>query len=354
MVFEVKIPLNKIVINPDVVARVKIDEEHVQFLMKSLAVDGQLHPVLVRPLPDGRFELLDGLHRVEAAKRLGWKDIEALAVSVDDVEARFLALKANITRKSLEPVEEGEAVYRIMVKYNLTEKEVAEKLGTSVEWVSKRLALVLKVHEDVKKLVSEGKLSLGHAVLISKIRDPEKQLKFAKLILDHGLSVKQAEEALVEFLNDTIYTIGYENRSFEEFVELLKKHEIKVVLDVRHEVEFVRQEFSAELLKRQLPVHGIKYLQIRELGVPSLIREPYIEGKLSFECYKQWYLWQVERARQVWENELKSAKKVGFIALLCVEKYPTPKGSQRHYCHRHILADYLVSKGFFEKRYDIV
>lgn len=349
-----KIPLSKIVINPEVVARARIDEEHVQFLVKSLSTDGQLQPILVRPLPDGSYELLDGLHRVEAARRLGWKDIEALVLSVDDVEARFLALKANIARKSLEPVEEGEAVYRIMVKYNLTEKEVAERLGTSVDWVSKRLALVLKVHEDVRKLVSEGKLSLGHAVVISKIKDPAKQVKFAKLVLDHGWSVKQAEEALVEFLNDTIYTIGYENRTFEEFVELLKKHDIKVVIDIRHEVEFVKQEFSAELLKRQLPVHGIKYVQIRELGVPLVVREPYIEGKMSFDCFKQWYLWQVERTQQYWESELRSAKKAGFIALLCVERYPTPRGSQKHYCHRHLLADYLVSKGYFEKRYDII
>jgi len=350
----VRIPLDKLVLNPEIVARVEVDEEYLNLLMKSLQEDGQLHPITVRLLPDGRYEIVDGLHRVEAAKRLGWRDIEANVVSVDDLEAKFLALKANLVRRNLEPVQEGELVYRIMVKHGLTEKQVAERLGVSLEWVSKRLALVLKVHEDVKKLVAEGKLSLGHAVIISKIEDSAKQVKFAQLIIKNGWSVKQAEEALIEFLNDTIFTIGYEGRSFEEFVELLKKHKVKVVLDVRHDVEFVKPEFSTELLRRQLPAHGIAYVQLSELGVPRIIREPYIEGRLSFECFKQWYLWWIERNRDKLEAKLRDTKREGFIALLCVERYPKPRGSQSHYCHRDILTDYLIKQGFFEKRLDIV
>ena len=349
-----RIPLNKIIINPEIAARIEVDEEHIKLLMKSLAEDGQLHPITVRPLPDGRYEIIDGLHRVEAAKRLGWKDIEANVISVDDLEAKFLALKANLVRRNLEPVQEGEVIYRIMVKHRLNEKQVAEKLGVSVEWVSKRLALVIKVHEEVRRLVAEGRLSLGHAVVISRIKDPSKQVKFAKLIIKNGWSVKQAEEALVEFINDTIFTIGYESRTFEEFVELLRKHNIKVVMDIRHEVEFVKQEFSGELLKRQLPVYGIRYIQAKELGVPKIVREPYIEGKLSFDCFREWYLWWVEKNRDEWEKKLREAKRIGYITLLCVEKYPKPHGTQKHYCHRDILAEYLIRSGFFEKRFDII
>lgn len=349
-----RIPLDRIAINFEIVARTKIDEEYIGTLMKSFSEDGQLHPITVRPLPDGRYEVIDGIHRIEAAKRLGWRDIEANVLSVDELEAKLLALKANLIRRNLEPVEEGEVVYRIMVKHGLTERQVAEKLGVSMDWVSKRLALVLRVHEEVRKMVAEGKLTLGHAVVVSKIKEPEKQLKFAHLIVRNGWNVKQAEEALIEFINDTIYTIGYEDISFEEFLNLLRKHEIKVVMDVRHEVEFVKQEFSGELLKRQLPLYGIKYLQIKELGVPRIIREPYIEGGLQYECFKQWYLWWIKKNYDVWEKEIREAKRVGFIALLCVERYPKPHGTQKHFCHRHILADYLIEKGFFEKRVDII
>ena len=348
-----RIPLDKLVLNPEIAARTKVDEEHLNILMKSLREDGQLHPITVRPLPDGRYEIIDGLHRVEAAKRLGWKDIEANVISVDDLEAKFLALKANLVRRNLEPDQEGELVYRIMVKHGLTERQVAERLGVSVEWVSKRLALVLKVHEEVRKLVAEGRLSLGHAVVISKIPDPVKQVRFAHLIIKNDWSVKQAEEALIEFINDTIFTIGYEGRGFEEFIELLKRHEVRVVIDVRRDIEFVKQEFSPELLKRQLPVSGIKYIQLMELGVPKEMREPYIEGRISFECFKQWYLWWIEKHKGEWEDKLRDARRVGRIALLCVERYPKPRGSQRHYCHRDILADYLIGQGFFEKRIDI-
>jgi len=349
-----RIPLDRIVVNPEIVARVKVDEEHIALLMKSLKEDGQLSPIIVRPLPDGRYELIDGFHRVEAAKRLGWRDIEANVIHVDDVEAKFLALKANFVRRSLEPVEEGEVIYRIMVKHGLTEKQVAEKLGVPVRWVSERLALVLKVHSEVKKLVKEGKLSLGHAVVISKISDPQKQLRFAELILKYGWSVKQAEEALVEFINDTVYTIGYEDRELEEFIELLKKNNIKVVIDVRYEAEFVKPAFSEEPLRMQLAHHGIKYIRLSVLGVPKIVREPYIEGKLSFECFKQWYLWWIERSRDEWEKVIRDAKRAGPMALMCVERSPKPSGHQKHYCHRDILADYLIKIGLFEKRVDIV
>ncbi len=349
-----KVSIDKIVVNPEIVARVKVDEEYLRMLMKSLEEDGQLHPITVRALPDGQYELIDGLHRIEAAKRLGWKDIEANVISVDDVEAKFLALKANLVRRSLEPVEEGNVVLRIMQKHGLSEDEVAKKLGVSKKWVRERLALVLKVHEEVRKLVQEGKLSLGHAVVISKIEDPQKQLKFAKLILEKGWTVKQAEEALVEFLNDTIFTIGYEGRTFEEFIDLLKKHDIKVVLDVRHDVEFVKPEFSIELLKRQLPMHGIKYIHLKEFGIPKIVREPYVEGKFSHECLRQWYLWNIEKNRDKLEGVIRDAKRTGFTVLLCVERYPKPKDKQKHGCHRDILADFLLKNGYFEKRVDIV
>ena len=223
----------------------------------------------------------------------------------------------------------------------------------SVKWVSERLALVLKVHEKVRQLVADGKLSLGHAVIISKIKEADKQLKFAQLILENKLSIKQAEEALIEFLSDTIFTIGYEGRTLEKLIELLKKHEIKTVFDIRHEVEFVKPEFSMELLKRQLPMQGIRYIYIKELGVPKIIREPYIEGKLSYNCFKQGYLWNIEKHREIWEKQIREARRSGFIALLCVERYPFPTKKQKHYCHRHILAEYLVKNGLFEKRVDL-
>jgi len=349
-----KVPIDKLTLNPEIAARSEVDEEYLKLLMKSLEEDGQLHPITVRLLPDGKYEIIDGLHRVEAAKRLGWKDIEANIITIDDLEAKFLALKANLVRRNLEPIQEGEIIHRIMVKHGLTEKQVAKKLGVSVEWVSKRLALVLKVHDEVKKLVADGKLTLGHAVVISKIEDYEKQKRFAHLIIKNGWSVKQAEESLIEFLNDTIYTIGYEGRTFEEFLQLLKKNEIKIVFDIRHDTDFVKAEFSSEFLKNRLPAYGILYVQLKELGVPKVIREPYIENKLSFDCFKQWYIWNIEKNRIKWEPKLRDAKRKGHIVLLCVERYPKPKEYQKHYCHRDILVDYLIKHGFFEKRLDIV
>jgi ParB family chromosome partitioning protein len=153
-------------------------------------------------------------------------------------------------------------------------------------------------------------------------------------------------------VSSTIYTIGYIGRSPEELVELLKRHGIRVLVDVRHGKR-ARKGFSPAELRMKLEEHGIVYISMPSLGVPRIVREPYINGRISFECFRQWYLWWVEKNRGDWEVRMRKIKEIGAIAIMCVERYPKPRGEQKHYCHRDILADYLVERGFFEKRFDI-
>ena len=153
---------------------------------------------------------------------------------------------------------------------------------------------------------------------------------------------------------DILYTIGYQGRSVNEFIRLLLEHGIKVVVDVRNEATKTAIGFSKDELEKLLSKYGIVYIHVPGLGVPKGIRMPYKRGLMSHEAFKQWYIGHIEETKDKWLPIIENAKRLGKVALLCAERYPTPRGRQRYYCHRHFLADYLIKHGLFSGRYDIV
>ena len=362
-----KIPIDKIIIGKFRV-RERIDEEHVDRIAESFKTDGQWDPIIVRPSRErpGYYELISGEYRVRAAMKLGWKEIEATIKDVDDQEAMVLALKTNLIRKNMTDLEEAEAVKRLMDEYNLDGNSVAKLLGVSPTWVSNRLALVMRLIDDVREALVRGKITLEHAVLISRltikhekklpdgttkierIPDERKQRLFLKYIIERKLPTSKAREALKWLQNDTIYTIGYEGRTLDEFIQVLKEHGIELVIDIRKSGQSrFKPEFNEDILKRALNEAGIEYERRPDLGVPYEIREPYVRGWLSHECFEQWYRWSV-RGRIVDGKpkdlipELVKRLKQKRSCLMCEERYPTPKGKQKHYCHRHLLAKMIM------------
>jgi len=376
-----RIELNKIKVGRFRI-REKLDEEHLNDVMRSFEKDGQWDPIIVRPAKErGYYELIAGEYRFEAAKRLGWKDIEAIIKDVDDVAADFLALKTNIIRQSMSPLEEGRAISKYMMEYGLTQEQVAKELGRSQAWVSERLALALNISEEVRKALITGDITISQAVIISQISPKEGKLTpyfinrqriFLETVLreqdrlKRKLSEDETRMMLRWFQNDTIYTIGYAGRDWKDFLKTLKDNEIELVLDVRESGESrYRPEFNETVLKRSLEEQGIEYERRPELGVPYEVRQSYLDGYLSWECFKQWYVWSV-RGRKVEGKtkdllpELVERLKNKRSCLMCEEAYPKPKGAQKHYCHRDILADMILTYEDkerpllrFEKRIDL-
>jgi ParB family chromosome partitioning protein len=378
---KMKIELNKIQVGRFRI-REKLDEEHLRDVMQSLAKDGQWDPIIVRPAKErGYYELIAGEYRVEAAKRLGWKEMEATIRDVDDISAEFLALKTNIIRQSMSPLEEGRAIQRYIAEYNLTQKQVAQELGKSEMWVSERLALVLTLAPEVRDAMVSGRITMGQAVIISQISPKEGKLTpyflnrqkiFLETLLKEQdklkrrLSEDETRKMLHWFLNDTIYTIGYAGKEWKDFIRVLKDNKIELVIDIRESGESrYKPEFNEVVLKRALEEQSIEYERRPELGVPYEIRQPYIDGFLGWECFKQWYIWSI-RGRKIDGKindllpELVERLKSKRSCLMCEEPYPKPKGAQKHYCHRDILADLILeykddNKPLlrFEKRVDL-
>lgn len=352
--------------------REKLDKEHLNAIAESFKKDGQWDPVIVRPAKErGYYELISGGYRVKAAKTIGWRDIEATVKDVDDVQAGFLALKTNLIRQSMSEVEEGMAVRKYMVEYGLTQEEIAKQLGMSEAWVSKRLALILNISEEIRKALVSEEITLSQAVIISQL-SPKKgkltpyfinqQKKFLQILLGEQerikrrLSEEETRQLLNFFKNDTIYTIGYAGIDFRKFSKLLKDNGIELLVDVRESGESrYKPEFAEEVLKRSMEDIGITYGRKPDLGVPYEIRQPYMDGFFSIDCFKQWYMWSVRgrtekgRVKDLLPDFVEHLKKSGRPCLMCEEAYPKPKGTQKHYCHRDILADMLLQYEDAEK-----
>lgn len=339
--------------------RDETDREYIKELAESLKRDGQWDPVIIRPNGRGGYELLAGHYRVLAAKKLGWKEIEALMKDVGDVEADVLSLKTNLLRSTMSEIEEGKVVRRIMENHDLTQKEIAEKLGRSPSWIQHRLTLVLGVVKEVQDALSERRISSEHAFTISQLNEDKfkdwkkRQREFLNLILKHKWTRDETRRQLKRYLNDTIYTIGHEGRSLEDLLKVLGESNIHIVVDIRYSAESQHKpEFSKSILERELRKAGIQYEHHPEFGIPFDIQNPYKDGGLSFACLDQWYRWHIKNETE-FEPFAQHLKDAGRPAFMCVERYAEKKKRQKVDCHRHILANIIGETLMFPKRVDL-
>ncbi len=325
--------------------REDIDQEHVNRLAQSLKKDGQWNPIIVRPKEEGRYEVISGHYRLRAAKKLGWKEIDAKVKDVENSAADVLSLKTNLVRKNMSEIEEAKVIKSLMDEHDLTQKEIADKLDRSSTWVSGRLSLALDVIDFVKEKIQEEEISPEHGVVISRLPE-DKQKEFTKLVLEKDLTRDETREEIKRFKNDTIYTIGYQGKDFEEFLEILEDNEIEQVIDIRKSNESqYKPEFNGNILKERLEDNNISYTHKPRLGVDYLIQIPYKEGFIQDKCFENWYRWWVKEKIDLDLIEFADGiKDYGKTVLLCMEKHPRPKGDQKIYCHRDILATILQEK----------
>ena len=168
------------------------DEAALDGLARSIRTSGLLQPVVVRPLPDGHYELIAGERRWRAAQRAGIHQIPAVVRDVPDERLLELALIENVQREELNAIEEAEA-YRILVDdLGLTQNEVAERVGKQRASVSNSLRL-LALPAKVQEMVRNRQLSMGHARALLALDDPARILELARRAVADGLSVRDVE-----------------------------------------------------------------------------------------------------------------------------------------------------------------
>ncbi len=188
---ELRLEVSKIRPNPQQ-PRQSFDEAGLDDLARSLRSQGVLQPVVVRPLSDGRFELIAGERRWRAAQRAGIHQIPAVVRDVPDEKLLELALIENLQREELNSIEEAEA-YRILIDdLELTQNEVAERVGKQRTTVANALRL-LNLPESVKNMVRGRHISMGHARALLALEDAKAIEALAARVVTEGLSVRQVE-----------------------------------------------------------------------------------------------------------------------------------------------------------------
>ena len=187
----VEIPLDEIRSNP-YQPRVIFDSEALEELANSIKEHGVIQPIIVKKGIKG-YELVAGERRTRAARLAGLKNIPAIIKEFNDQEMMEIALIENIQRDDLNPIDEATSISNIIKLRGYTQEEFATKFGKSRTYVTNILGL-LKLPDEVKKLVEKKSISASHARVLSKIEDDDKVINLAKKIITDNLSVHELEK----------------------------------------------------------------------------------------------------------------------------------------------------------------
>ena len=177
-----------------------MDPQSLEELAQSIKAQGVMQPIVVRPIANNRYEIIAGERRWRASQQAGLDKIPALVRDIPDETAIALALIENIQREDLNPIEEAIALQRLQQEFALTQQQVAEAVGKSRTSVTNLLRLI-SLPEDVKIMLAHGDLEMGHARALLGL-PVEQQLEGARHIVARGLSVRQAEALVRQWLNE--------------------------------------------------------------------------------------------------------------------------------------------------------
>ena len=238
--------------------RKNFDEDSLQELAESLKQFGMLQPILVQNRGD-YYEIIAGERRWRAAKIAGLKEVPVIVRELTDQEIVEISLIENIQREDLNPIEEAQAYKRLLTEFHLKQDEVAERVSKSRTAVTNSMRL-LKLCDEVQKMVVDDMISTGHARALISIEDPEEQYLIAQKIFDEKLSVREVEKLVKDLhkppkppkeANKTLQAI------YQEISERLKQSlSTKVSVSAKQngagkiEIEFYNHEDLERLLER--------------------------------------------------------------------------------------------------------
>lgn len=187
-----ELPVSSIAPNPNQPRR-RFDEQALNDLAGSLGERGVLQPVLVRPKPDGTYELVAGERRWRAAQLAGLKQIPALVREREDAEALEAALIENMAREDLNPVEEARACAALVEELGLTREEVGRRVGRGRVAVSNLIRL-LDLPDEALELLERGTFSEGHGRALLLAKDHAARRQLARVASAEGWTVRTVEE----------------------------------------------------------------------------------------------------------------------------------------------------------------
>lgn len=236
--------------------RKNFDEKALQELSESIKEHGVFQPIIAKKSIKG-YEIIAGERRVKASILAGKETIPAIIRDFSDQDMMEVALLENLQRENLNALEEATAYKKLLEELSLTQEKLAERLGKSRSHITNMLGL-LSLPEEVKDMIMENKLTMGHARVLSKLEDPQKIKDLAEKIVMENLSVRQVENLSVEEIYEKKKPIHKSNNLNNEYKALSEELSDKLGTKVKitHnklEVSFV----NSNDLNRILEIMGI-------------------------------------------------------------------------------------------------
>jgi ParB family chromosome partitioning protein len=187
-----QLEVGKIVASP-YQPRKEFDAEKIAELAASISAKGLIQPVIVRPLGDGRYELIAGERRWRAAALAGLAKVPAVVRTAENAEAMEMSLIENIQREDLNPIETARAYQNLADTFDLTHEEIASRMGKDRTSVTNLIRL-LNLPEEIQGDLAARTLSMGHARALLGLAGRDAQLAARKTVLAKGLSVRETEQ----------------------------------------------------------------------------------------------------------------------------------------------------------------
>ena len=207
--------------------RQDMHQESLEDLARSIQVQGLVQPIVVRPMaeqdPAGfrRYEIVAGERRWRAAQMAGLDAVPAVVREIPDSAAIAVSLIENIQREDLNPLEEAQALRRLIDEFELTHQEAADAIGRSRTAVTNLLRL-LDLGEEAKTRVRSGELEMGHARALLSLMDPRSQAEVAALVAKKGLSVRETERLVQRMIQVKTRNGGRPARSLDPDIRRLQ------------------------------------------------------------------------------------------------------------------------------------
>ena len=189
--------------------RIKFDDEKIEDLANSIKEYGVIQPIIVTK-QNNYYQIVAGERRWRASKKAGLSEIPAIVRDYTEQKNKEVALIENIQREDLNPIEKAKALKEIIEKYDMTQQELADKLGISRSGIANTMR-ILNLDSRVIDLVLEGNITEGHCRSLLAIEDPEKQYQAARYIIETGDSVREVEKQMkIKKKEQTIDKTRYE------------------------------------------------------------------------------------------------------------------------------------------------
>lgn len=192
-----KIRIDSIEVNPNQ-PRAKFDEEALRELADSIKTYGLIQPITVRPIANGKYQLISGERRLRACKLAGLQDVPTYVRTVDEIQSIQMALVENIQREDLNALEIALSYQRLIDELGFTQDEVSDKVGKNRSTITNYLRL-LKLSLPAQIAVRDNIISMGHARALVALENEKLQEKVLKQVVDNGLSVRQTESLVKKY-----------------------------------------------------------------------------------------------------------------------------------------------------------